>query len=66
MIVLLKTKEVAEMLRVPDATLRYWRSRGLGPPSFRLRRAVVYDRADVDRWVADQRAETLSGSPPAA
>jgi hypothetical protein len=40
---LLTMAEVAEALRVPVSTLRYWRSRGEGPKSFALGRRVVYD-----------------------
>ncbi len=47
--------ELARYLRVPDATLRYWRHRGTGPRSFRIGRHVRYHRADVDNWLRDQR-----------
>jgi excisionase family DNA binding protein len=47
--------EVATLLRVPPATLRYWRHLGSGPRSFRVGRHVRYYRADVDRWLHDRR-----------
>ena len=39
----LTLNEVAEMIRVPRATLRYWRHQGTGPMSFKMgpRRVMV-------------------------
>ena len=51
---LLTTAEVAQMMRSPVSTLRYWRHLGTGPHSFRLGRRVVYRRADVTAWLAQQ------------
>jgi hypothetical protein len=36
----LTMKEVANVVRVPVATLRYWRHLGSGPRSFRVGRSV--------------------------
>ena len=46
--------EVAELLRVPPATLRYWRHLGSGPRSFRVGRHVRYYRTDVEAWLRAQ------------
>jgi excisionase family DNA binding protein len=48
---LLTITEVAQMLRVPVATLRYWRHLGAGPNSFRIGRHVRYRRSDVRAWL---------------
>lgn len=48
---LLTLDEVAAKTRVPVATLRYWRSRGEGPKTFRLGRRVVAFEDAVDEWV---------------
>lgn len=48
---LMTLKEVAAMLRVPEATLRYWRHLGTGPSSFRIGRGVRYWRNDVVMWL---------------
>ena len=48
---MLTLKEVATLLRVPEATLRYWRHLGTGPHSFRLGRSVRYWHADVATWL---------------
>lgn len=47
--------EVAAKLRVPVETVRYWRHLGKGPRSFKVGRRVLYDPADVDAWIAEQR-----------
>ena len=52
---LLTLTETAAVLRIPVATLRYWRHLGVGPDGFRLGRRVVYRREDVDRWLAAQQ-----------
>jgi predicted DNA-binding transcriptional regulator AlpA len=51
---LLTLPEVADLLRTPAATLRYWRHLGVGPPSFRLGRRVLYRRSELERWVAER------------
>ena len=51
---LLTTEEVAAYLRVPIATIRYWRSVGGGPAGFRAGRRVVYRVSAIDKWLADR------------
>jgi excisionase family DNA binding protein len=51
---MLSIDEAAEFLRVPVATLRYWRHIGEGPFSFRIGRHVRYWRTDLVIWRADQ------------
>ena len=54
---LLRTREVADLLGVPENTLRWWRYIGKGPESFRLgQRRVVYRRSKVLAWLAEQEA----------
>lgn len=55
------TKDVSELIRIPIGTLRYWRHANLGPASFTLGRKVVYRRAEVERWIAEQEHATLRG-----
>jgi excisionase family DNA binding protein len=50
---LLTIEEVAELTRLPVATLRWYRAMGKGgPKSGKLGRRVVYRRADVEAWIA--------------
>jgi excisionase family DNA binding protein len=51
---LLTITEAAELLRTPVATLRFWRTRNIGPRSFRLGRRVLYRRDDVHAWIDAQ------------
>lgn len=53
---LLTLVEVATRLRVPEATLRYWRTRGEGPKGFKVGRRVVYRVDAVERWVSEREA----------
>jgi excisionase family DNA binding protein len=53
---LLTIAEVAAIVRVPVATLRYWRHLGTGPRSFRVGRGVRYWRTDVTAWLEQQRS----------
>jgi predicted DNA-binding transcriptional regulator AlpA len=56
---LLTSTEVADVIRVPHATLRYWRHIGVGPKSFKMGpRRVLYREEDVLAWVADQYGAT--------
>lgn len=54
----LTTFEVAELLRTPAETVRFWRHAGKGPKSFKVGRRVLYARADVEAFIAEARATT--------
>lgn len=46
------TAQVAEYLKTPATTLRWWRYAGQGPRSFKLgARKVAYLRSDVEEWL---------------
>lgn len=47
-------KEVAAFLRVPEATLRYWRHLDTGPRGFRIGRSVRYWRTEVLYWLEER------------
>ena len=52
---MLSIEEAAAVLRVPVATMRYWRHLGAtGPFSFRVGRHVRYWRTDLILWRAEQ------------
>jgi predicted DNA-binding transcriptional regulator AlpA len=52
------TAEVAELVRAPIETVRYWRHVGKGPKSFKVGRRVLYAIEDVDAWIAQAKANT--------
>ncbi|QSR26863.1 DNA-binding protein [Nocardioides aromaticivorans] len=52
---LLTIEEVAELLRMPAASLRYWRGLGTGPRGFIIGRRLRYVRDDVFHWLVEQR-----------
>jgi DNA-binding transcriptional MerR regulator len=47
--------EVSAQLGIPIDTLRYWRWRGEGIPSYKLGRRVVYDVDVVEAYIAERR-----------
>ncbi|MDQ0094416.1 helix-turn-helix transcriptional regulator [Paeniglutamicibacter psychrophenolicus] len=48
---LMTMAEVAEMTRIPENTLRYYRHKETGPKSAKIGGRVMYRRADVDAWI---------------
>lgn len=58
---LLTNADLRRMFPVKASTLASWRHRGIGPKSFRLGGTVVYHRADVVAWIAEQEADTAKG-----
>ena len=59
---LLTLPEAAALVRAPESTLRYWRQRGDGPPSFRVGRRVLYRRDAVEAWLRVKEAAGTRGS----
>jgi DNA-binding transcriptional MerR regulator len=55
------TKDVENEYGIPEGTLRYYRSTGVGPASFRLGGRVRYRRCDVLSWIAEQERTTRRG-----
>lgn len=54
---LLGSQQVEAQTGIPVNTLRYWRTRKEGPPSFKIGRRVVY-RADLlQQWLLEQEAK---------
>lgn len=58
---IMTVKEVEEETGIPEGTLRYYRSIGVGPASFRLGGRVRYRRSDVLAWIAEEEAATRRG-----
>ena len=55
--------EVADILRAPVATLRYWRHLGNGPHNFRIGRTVRYWDNDVTTWLQQQSSASDQPRP---
>jgi len=60
---MLTIEEAAALLRVPVATMRYWRYCGTGPFSFKVARHVRYWRTDLILWRAEQGRAAADSSP---
>jgi len=58
---LMSLNEVAALVRVPEATLRYWRHLGTGPRGFRVGRSVRYWRNEVVHWLEEQSRHPQAG-----
>lgn len=48
---LLTLKEVAEMTRTKESTLRYYRTNGTGPKGAVIGGRLMYRRRDVEAWI---------------
>ncbi len=51
---LLTITEVAELTRLSEATLRWFRHCGKGPKSGKLGRRVMYRESDIASWIDSQ------------
>jgi Helix-turn-helix domain len=54
--------EVAEILRAPVNTLRWWRQRGDGPPFFKIGRHLVTTIGDLRLWIQEQKHQATGPS----
>ncbi len=48
-------EEVADLLRVPPASIYRWRYESRGPVAYRIGRFLRFDRADVLAWIEGRR-----------
>ena len=55
-----RPKEAAEYLRISARHLEHWRATGQGPRFSKPDKAVLYDRKDLDEWVASHH--TVGGA----
>jgi len=58
---LLNETEAALSLDLSPRTLQAWRIRGEGPAFVKLGRAVRYDRAEIDRFIAERTQTNTAG-----
>ena len=59
-------KEAANLIGVTEATLRFWRCKGKGPPFTKLsdskQAGVRYDFADIEAWKAERKFASTSAA----
>ena len=53
----LTVEETAAMLRTPRSQLDQWRHFRKGPPYVKLRKRVLYPRADLLKWLDRRRVD---------
>ncbi|UEA50851.1 helix-turn-helix domain-containing protein [Mycobacteroides abscessus subsp. abscessus] len=53
--------EVSAATGIPEATLRWYRSKGRGPKCCRIGRRIRYRKADVIAWFEAQEAKSARG-----
>lgn len=58
---LLTVQQLHEQWGIAEATFYSWRKQGRGPRSFKVGGRVVYDAAEVDAWLEEQKAATERG-----
>jgi len=58
---LLGIPEASELLGIPQATLRWYRTQGLGPKSFKVGRRVRYRHGDCVSWLQAQESNSVRG-----
>jgi predicted DNA-binding transcriptional regulator AlpA len=59
---LLRTSEVSDMTGISKDTLRWWRHRGEGPPSFKMgKKIVVYPADSLELWIRNQQVASTKG-----
>ena len=46
--------DVSERYRIKEATLRWYRSVGRGPKSFKIGRRIAYFEDDCEAWLKEQ------------
>ena len=51
---LLTTREIAELLQVPEGTLHQWRYRKISPKGIRVSWHVRYRINDLEDWLDEQ------------
>jgi excisionase family DNA binding protein len=55
---LLSIAALAAYLGVPQATIYWWRSRGDGPPGFRLGKHLRFRQSEIEAWLETRRDST--------
>jgi excisionase family DNA binding protein len=62
-VVRLIVKEAADYVRLTKSTLDQWRTAGKGPRFIKAGRKVLYDVADLDRWLEAHKQKSTADTP---
>lgn len=62
----LRSREAAAYLGISGSTLAKGRMTGNSPPYTKIGRIVVYDRNDIDEWLATRRRRSTSDNSSTA
>ena len=55
-----KTRPTSGYIGVSDRTMEGWRQTGIGPPYIKAGGTVLYDLAEVDRWLSSRQRHSTS------
>ncbi len=61
---MLRTEDAARYLSLSRSTLEKMRCRGDGPVFISTKKIRLYDRADLDAWLASRRRASTSATHP--
>jgi predicted DNA-binding transcriptional regulator AlpA len=56
----MRSRETADYIGISGSTLAKGRMTGNSPPYTKIGRIVVYDRNDIDEWLASRRRRSTS------
>ena len=56
----LSSRNAAKYIGKSEFTLRWWRTRDMGPPYYRQNRSISYSRADLDEYLEARRCVTAA------
>jgi predicted DNA-binding transcriptional regulator AlpA len=59
----LTVKEAAAYIPLAEGTLNKFRSVGGGPRYVKLGRKILYDTADLDRWIDSHKQKSTADTP---
>lgn len=59
----LRTRPAADYIGLSPRTLEKFRLSGSGPNYSKVGRAVLYDRQELDLWLAERRRSSTSDDP---
>jgi DNA-binding transcriptional MerR regulator len=57
-----KVAEASAITGITVGTLRFWRHTNQGPKSYTIGNRLYYDVADLDDWLAAEKAKSVRGS----